>query len=627
MENRKQTPGYLALLSLGALGIVYGDIGTSPLYALRESFLAHEGIAVARENVLGVLSLIFWSLMIVISIKYLAFVMRADNNGEGGILALTSLLVPRARRHLRSSRRLLILIGLFGTALLYGDGMITPAISVLSAVEGFKVATPVLEPYVIPAAIAILIGLFSIQRHGTGTVGSIFGPIMLLWFTVLGVLGIAQIVREPTVLTALNPIHALRFFTDNGFHAFLSLGSIFLVVTGSEALYADMGHFGKRPIQIGWFGIVLPALVLNYFGQGALVITDPSAIDSPFYRMAPSWGLYPLVVLATVATIIASQALISGAFSLTMQAVQLGYLPRVRILHTSAREIGQVYIPSINWALMIATVGLVLGFRSSSNLAAAYGVAVATTMVITTLLFFSVTRNLWQWPTAAAVGATAAFLFVDLSYFGANLFKVPDGGWFPIIMGGIVFAIVTTWKRGRELLAMRLHHGELSIERFIGTIAAQRATRVPGTAVYLSSRPGATPPALLHNFGHNGVLHETVLAVSVLTAGVPRVEPERRTKLWPLGMGFFQVTITYGFMEEPDVPDDLRRVSHPGLDIDWDAATYVLGRETILATEKEGMAMWRERLFAFMARNATNAALFFHLPAKQSLEIGVQVEI
>jgi len=626
-HDKPQTPRYVAMLSLAALGVVYGDIGTSPLYAMRESFVAHAGISVGRENILGVLSLIFWSLMIVISLKYLAFVMRAENNGEGGILALTALIVPRHQRSLRHSRRVLILIGLFGTALLYGDGMITPAISVLSAVEGLGVATPQLKPYVIPIAIGILIALFMIQRHGTGTVGSVFGPVMILWFSTLALLGIVHIAQNPSVLAALSPVHAARFFLNNKLQGFLALGSIFLVVTGSEALYADMGHFGKRPIQLAWFGLVLPSLVLNYFGQGALLIADPAAIDSPFYRMAPAWALWPLLVLATAATIIASQALISGAFSLTMQAVQLGYLSRVRILHTSETEAGQIYIPAINWTLMVACVGLVLGFRSSSGLAAAYGVAVATTMVITTMLFFVVTRERWKWSKPVAVSLSVAFLIVDLSYFGANLFKVPDGGWFPLVIGVIVFAIMTTWKRGREILAARLRHGELPIERFIASIATHPPTRVPGTAVYLSSRPGATPPAMLLNFRHNEVLHETVVILSITTSDVPRVTPARRANVWDLGDGFFQVTLSYGFMEEPNVPRDLANIVHPGFGIRPEHTTYVLGRETILATEREGMAMWRERLFALMSRNATSAARFFHLPTDQCLEIGMQVEI
>ncbi len=625
MESKSQK--YIVTLSLAALGVVYGDIGTSPLYAMKESFIAHEGITVAPEHILGVLSLIFWSLMIVISLKYLAFVMRADNNGEGGILALTALIVPKHENAVRHGRRVLIMIGLFGTALLYGDGMITPAISVLSAVEGLDIATPALRPYIIPIAIGILLGLFMIQRHGTGKVGSIFGPVMVVWFTTLALLGVIHIAQTPSVLAALNPIHAARFILDNKLTGFLALGSVFLVVTGSEALYADMGHFGKRPIQLAWFALVLPALVLNYFGQGALLITTPSAITNPFYLMAPSWALWPLLVLATAATIIASQALISGAFSLTMQAVQLGYLSRVRILHTSETESGQIYIPAINWALMIACVSLVLGFKSSSGLADAYGVAVATTMVITTMLFFTVTRSEWKWSWAASISISALFLSIDLVYFGANLFKVPTGGWFPLVIGFAVFMVMTTWKRGREILASRLRRGELPIERFIGSIATNPPTRVPGTAIYLSSRPGATPPALLANFRHNEVLHENIMLLSIRTSDTPRVPQARRARVWDLGDGFFQVMLNYGFMEEPQVPQALFSIVHPGFGVREEHTTYILGRETVVATELEGMALWRERLFAFMIKNATNAASFFHLPPSQCLEIGVQVEI
>jgi KUP system potassium uptake protein len=618
-----------AALALGALGIVYGDIGTSPLYAMRESFEGH-GIAVMRENVLGVLSLIFWSLMIVISIKYVVFVMRADNNGEGGILALTSLIKPdggNGARRSQAARWLLILVGLFGTALLYGDGMITPAISVLSAVEGIDVATPALHSYVVPVAIVILIALFAIQRRGTGTIGAMFGPIMVAWFATLAGLGLIHLFGEPGVLLAINPIHAITYFENNGIDGFLSLGSIFLVVTGSEALYADMGHFGKRPIQTSWFAIVLPALTLHYFGQGALLIGDPAAIDNPFYRMAPDWALWPLLILATIATVIASQALISGAFSLTMQAVQLGYLPRTRILHTSETESGQVYIPTVNWVLMLACVGLVAGFRSSSGLAAAYGVAVAMTMVITTVLFFTVTRDRWHW-TPARAGVTAGLiLIVDLGYFGANLFKIPHGGWFPIVIGLIIFALMTTWKRGRELLAYHLNLGQLPLDRFVENIAQTDPPRVRGEAVYMSSLGGSTPPALLANFRHNETLHADIVILTVRTESIPRVPRARRATVEPLGAGFSQVTLSYGYMEEPDVPEALRNIVAKGFGIDPDRASYVLGRETVLATEVPGMAIWREKLFAVMARNASNAARYFRLPPQQCLEIGLQVEI
>ena len=524
-------------LALGALGIVFGDIGTSPLYALRESFAGHEGIDVTDANVLGILSLIFWSLVVVISIKYLALVMRADNHGEGGILALTALIGGASSQVGR--RRWLIYLGLFGTALLYGDGVITPAISVLSAVEGVEVATPVLRPYVIPIAVIIIVGLFLIQHRGTGAIGSVFGPVMAVWFVVLAVLGLAQIVRHPNVLMAINPGHAVSFFAHNAGFGFLALGSVFLVVTGGEALYADMGHFGRKPIQQAWFVLVLPALLINYFGQGALLIADPSAIDSPFYRMAPTWALYPLVILATVATVIASQALISGAFSLTRQAVSLGYLPRVRILHTSAAEIGQIYIPSVNYLLMLACVGLVFGFRTSGNLAAAYGVAVTATMVITTLLFHAVAVDRWGWNRWAAGVVIAALLGVDLAFFGANLFKVPDGGWFPLLVGVVVFSGLTTWKTGRRLVAERTRRGQLPIERFIESLAKNRPGRVPGTAVYMFAEAGPTPPALIANVRHNETVHERVVIVSVHTADIPHVSQARRARVHDLGEGFF----------------------------------------------------------------------------------------
>ena len=621
-------PAYLAAMSLGALGVVYGDIGTSPLYALRESFEGH-GLPVMHENILGVLSLVFWSLTIVISIKYLAVVMRADNEGEGGILALTALIIPRRDQPQQPDHRrwLMIMIGLFGTALLYGDGMITPAISVLSAVEGIEVATPVLKSYVLPIASVILIGLFLIQRHGTGTVGRIFGPVMIGWFSILALLGIPHIISNPQVLAALNPIHAVRFFQNNGWTGFLALGSVFLVVTGSEALYADMGHFGKKPIEISWYAVVFPALVLTYFGQGAFLLDNPEGIANPFYHMAPGWAVWPLVIMATAATIIASQALISGAFSLTMQAIRLGYLPRMRILHTSESESGQIYIPAVNWALMIAAVGLVLGFRTSSNLAAAYGIAVAMTMVITTLLIYIVMREVWGWSAVSSVVVVLGFLFVDLAYFGANLFKIPDGGWFPLVVGVGIFTFMTTWKKGRQLLAARMRQDELSIERFVGSIAKKGVTRVPGTAVYMYSHPGGTPPAMLANLRHNGVLHDTVVLLSVVTSDVPRVPRAQRADVWDLGEGFFQIVLRYGFMEQPDVPGALGDITRKGFGIDPDDTVYVLGRETVLATDLPGMAIWREKLFALMSRNATNAVRFFRLPSERSLEIGVNVEI
>jgi KUP system potassium uptake protein len=613
-------------MSVGALGIVYGDIGTSPLYAFRESFHAAEGLAVDRASVFGVLSLVFWALVLVVSVKYLIVVVRADNHGEGGILALAALIVPAQKSRPTGLRWGLILLGLFGTALLYGDGIITPAISVLSAVEGLEVAAPALEPYVIPIAVTILVALFAIQRQGTARVGAVFGPVMIVWFTVLAVLGGYHVIRDPGVLAAVNPAHASRFIGEQPRLAFLALGAIFLVVTGSEALYADMGHFGKRPIRIGWYTVVFPALLLNYFGQGAMLIAQPDTIDNPFFRMSPAWAVLPMVILATMATVIASQALISGAYSLTMQAVQLGYLPRFDIDHTSPREIGQVYIASINWSLMIACVGLVVSFRSSTNLAAAYGVAVTTTMVITTILLFFVMRERWKWTLPVSVSLTALFLVVDVSFFAANIVKVPAGGWFPLVVGGVMFFVMTTWKLGRTRMTAALKRGDLPIERFIGSITTHPQTRVPGTAAYLFPDPGVTPPALLANLRHNEVLHETVVLVSVQTSNVPRVPQVRRATVHELGEGFVQVVLHFGFMDEPDVPRALSNIVDPEFGFDSEDAAFFLGRETII-TKGRGIGRLRAALFALMHRNSSSAVQYFSLPPEQVIEIGRQVAL
>ena len=617
---------YLALLSLTALGIVYGDIGTSPLYAMRESFLPSHGLAVTPANVIGVLSLIFWSLILVISVKYLVFVLRADNRGEGGILALSALCTPMGVRR-RGGRKGLIMLGLFGTALLYGDGAITPAVTVLSAVEGLEVATPFFRPYIIPVTILILVGLFVSQRHGTTRVGLVFGPVTLLWFITLVALGIPHISREPQVLAAINPLHAVTFFAENGWRGFVVLGSVFLVVTGGEALYADMGHFGKRPIRLAWFLIVLPALLINYFGQGALLIHTPAAAANPFYRMAPEWALYPVVAIATAAAVIASQALISGAFSLTMQAVQLGYLPRVAIDHTSAREFGQIYIPGVNWVLMLACIGLVLGFRSSSNLAAAYGVAVTTTMVITTLLLFVVERERWRWGFPVAVLLTGFFLSIDLAFWGANLLKIGHGGWFPLVVGALLFGIMATWKRGRQILTERISEGLLPADLFLKDVAVKSPTRVPGTAVFMYSNPEATPPALLHNVKHNKVLHERVVFLSVETAEVPHIPKEERATVEDLGLGFYRVRLNYGFMEEPNVPEALTALQEKGLAFRAQETTYFLGRETLIPSKRPGMALWREHMFAAMNHNARTATSFFCLPPNRVVELGAQIEL
>ncbi|HSL72371.1 MAG TPA: potassium transporter Kup [Longimicrobiales bacterium] len=624
--SKDASRAYVAALSLAALGIVYGDIGTSPLYAIRESFHASHGVEASIANVLGALSLIFWSLIIVISLKYLGFVLRADNRGEGGILALTSLVTPVGA--LRGGRVALITLGLFATALLYGDGMITPAISVLSAVEGLTVATELFEPYVIPITIAILVALFSFQRRGTAHVGKVFGPVTLVWFCTLAVLGIYQIVQEPAVFAAVNPLHAIRFFVENRWNGFLVLGSVFLVVTGGEALYADMGHFGKRPIRLAWFAVVLPALLANYFGQGALIISNPAAVANPFFLMAPEWALYPVVLIATIATVIASQALISGSYSLTMQAVQLGYSPRVEIQHTSEREIGQIYIPGINWALMVACIGLVIGFQSSSRLAAAYGVAVTTTMVVTTILFCVVARERWKWSLLAVTLVGGGFLLIDLAFWGANLLKIPHGGWFPIVAGAFVFALLTTWKKGRQILAHRMKDRTLPVDLFVRDILERPPVRVPGTAVFMYSSLGGTPPALLHNLKHNKVLHQRVVFLSVITDEIPYVSPAERAKVRSIAEGVYQIALHYGFMEDADVPTALAAITEEGLTFRGMETSYFLGRETLIAsTRVQGMSRWREKLFAAMSQNARSASSFFRLPPNRVVELGAQVEL
>ncbi len=620
-------------LTLGALGVVFGDIGTSPLYAFRESFeSAGDRLVVDEAAALGIVSLILWSLVIIISVKYLVFVMRADADGEGGILALMTLATRDAdgttKRPLRTVA-FLTAVGLFGTALLYGDGMITPAISVLSAVEGSELAVSGIDRFVIPVSIAILIGLFTIQSRGTGAIGKIFGPVMVVWFLTLAGLGVRQIAMEPGVVRALSPTYAISFVLDNGIGAFLALGSVFLVVTGGEALYADMGHFGRRPITIAWYSLVLPGLVLNYFGQAALLIRDPSAIDNPFYRLAPSWGVLPLVVLATTATVIASQALISGAFSLTMQATQLGYSPRMRIVHTSESEAGQIYVPAVNWGLMVACVGLVIGFGSSSALAAAYGVAVTTTMVITTILLWFVLRDRFGWTTAGATALCAAFGVIDLGFFGANVLKIPAGGWFPLLVGLAIFTVLTTWRTGRRLVGARIRSGEVPLSTFLDSLAChgEDVARVPGTAVYLFSNPGMTPPALIANLRHNHVLHEDLVVASIRFVDSPRVLPGRRTTVTTLGMGVRQIVVDYGFMEEPDLPRALGQGPSRNEHLDVDRATWFLGTESIVVTRRPGMARWRERLFRLLSRNAQSAADYFNLPADRTVSLGTQVDI
>jgi KUP system potassium uptake protein len=614
---------YLLTLSLGALGVVYGDIGTSPLYAFRECFSKEHGLQATPVNILGILSLVFWSLLIVISVKYLLFVMRADNRGEGGILALMSLVRPR-----RSMRRGVLLgLGLFGSALLYGDGMITPAISVLSAVEGLKVATPVFTPFIVPLTILVLIALFMVQKYGTARVGAFFGPVMVLWFALLAILGIMQIVREPHVLLAVLPTYAYRFFAINHLTGFLVLGSVFLVVTGGEALYADMGHFGIRPIRLAWFWYVFPALLLNYFGQGAFLLHTPSGVDQPFFKMAPQWALYPLVGLATLATVIASQAVISGAFSLTRQAVQLGYLPRIRIVHTSAREIGQIYISSINWGLMFAAIALVLAFRRSSNLAAAYGVAVTATMAVTTMLFASFARERRGWTYGRVALFAAPLLIIDFAFFGANVVKVLDGGWVPLAVGLSIFLLMSTWRLGRKILSDRLTEQALSTDAFLMQLETNRIPRVPGIAIFMSRSAEGIPTTLLHNIKHNKIVHERVVLMTVETEDRSHLSDEERFEWKDLGWGVYRLSLHFGFMEDPNIPAILERIGSQPVPFNPMTTSYFLGRETLIPTKQRGMAIWREHIFAWMMRNSSSASVFFNLPPNQVIELGAQVEL
>ncbi len=622
-HDQKERKSRLLLLCLASLGIVYGDIGTSPLYALRECFYGHHSIRTTQPNVLGVLSLILWSLILVISIKYLILILRADNRGEGGILALATLVSDVVRRG-----KFFFLLGLFGAALLYADGMITPAISVMGAVEGLHIATPFFDPYVVPIAIGILVGLFFFQSRGTTGIGRIFGPVTILWFTAISVLGIHQIIRSPQVLGAINPFHAYMFFAANGWHGFLVLGAVFLAITGGEALYADIGHFGTRPIRLTWFVIVLPALTLNYFGQGALLLVEPEAAVNPFFRMTPSWALYPMVILATAAAVIASQAIISGAFSLTMQAIQLGYIPRLKVNYTSARIIGQIYVPVVNWALMICCIGLVLGFGSSSNLAAAYGVAITTTMLITTILFYVVARRRWHWPAAVALPVAAFFTTIDLAFFAANMLKIAHGGWFPLLVSTCILFLMLTWRKGRRVLRSHLSGICVPLDALLPDLKNQSIRRVPGTAVYMSGNRSGTPLALLHNLKHNKVLHEQVVLLTVQTAEVPYLTNVKdRVALEKLKEGFWRAQIHFGFMEKPDVPSALEFVKEQELRFHPMRTTFFIGRETILATRKLGLSAWRGSLFAWMTRNAGDVTSYFCLPPNAVVELGTRVEV
>ncbi|CAI08171.1 potassium transporter Kup [Aromatoleum aromaticum] len=615
----------IAGLAVAAVGVVYGDIGTSPLYTLKEVFNGPHAVPVTPQNVYGILSLVFWALVLVVSAKYVLFITRADNRGEGGIMALTSLVlraVPPGRK-----AWVLSALGVFGAALFYGDGMITPAISVLSAVEGLEVATPAFRPYVLPIALAVLCGLFVIQRHGTGSVGRIFGPVMLVWFVLLAVLGIAGITLHPEIIGALDPRWALRFFADMPLVGWLSLGAVVLAITGGEALYADMGHFGRRPIKFAWFLVVFPSLYLNYLGQGALILDHPDNVRNPFYLLVPDALVYPMVAMATLATIIASQAVISGAYSLTRQAMQLGYAPRMRTIFTSEREMGQIYVPSINWMLLGAVVALVVGFRSSSALASAYGIAVTLTMMIDTLLAFVVVRALWGWGRLQAGLFLGVFLAVDVAFFSATTVKILAGGWFPLLVGALIFTLLTTWKRGRELLNRRLRTDTIPLDTFIRSMFNSPSPRVDGTAVFLTTWLEGVPRALLHNLVHNKVLHHRVVLLTVETADVPHVPDSERVAVEELDYGFYRVRVNYGFKDDPDLPAALVRCADFGLKFAMMETSFFLGRETLVSRVGSGMPRWREKLFIVMFRNAGSAADYFHIPPNRVVELGTQVEL
>jgi KUP system potassium uptake protein len=615
------------VLALAVLGVVYGDIGTSPIYALRECFAGKNPIPPSPDNVLGVLSLVFWTLVLVISVKYMVFVLQADNRGEGGTFAMLALLRP-SRDQQRLPRRMLILLGLLGASMLYGGAMITPAISVLSAVEGLQVAAPRLHAWVIPVTAGILFALFAVQRHGTARVGAVFGPLTLVWFAVLAALGVGGILHAPQVLLALNPWHALRFFLENGWSGYLILYAVFLVATGGEALYADLGHFGRWPIRKLWFGFVLPALLLNYFGQGALLIAGPGEGIHPFYHLAPGWALYPLIVFATAATCIASQAVITGAFSLTRQAIQLDQLPPLLVEQTSAEARGQIYMPAVNWVLMIAAIGLVLAFRTSGDLAAAYGVAVNSTMAITTVLAFNVARERGGWSLAAALALLIGFLAIDLGFLGSNLLKIPDGGWLPLLVGVALFTVMTTWRKGASLLGERIARTTTDLETFMGKLAGEGITRIPGTAVFFTGRLEQTPPALQQVVRHTGVLHERVVLVTVVIEPQPKTSPEERIELKELGSGFFRVVLHYGFMQGPNIPSDLASLAERGLKLELDKLHYFVGHVDLLESgRRHGMVAWRDRLFILMASNTQDATATYQIPQVQVMKVGLQVGI
>ncbi|MBL8521492.1 MAG: potassium transporter Kup [Betaproteobacteria bacterium] len=616
----------LGALTVGAIGVVFGDIGTSPLYAIKESFSGPHGMPIAPETVLGILSIMFWAMTALVTVKYLVFMMRADNKGEGGILALTAL-SQRCFRFGTKSRWWVVALGMFGASMFYGDAIITPAMSVLSAVEGLNVVAPALSAYVVPISVGILIGLFVIQKHGTAAVGKVFGPTMVLWFGVLALLGILKIIEHPFILKAFNPWYSWQFLINYQVQGWLVLGAVVLCVTGGEALYADMGHFGKKPIRLGWFSLVWPALLLNYFGQGALLLADPAAIKNPFYLMAPHWALVPLLVLATAAAIIASQAVISGAFSLTKEAISLGYLPRFRVNITSERDTGQIYVPFVNWGLLIGILVLVFIFKNSSNLASAYGIAVMLTMTIDTLLLFVVMTMIWKWSRAFAVVMVLGILANDLMFLSATLVKLPDGGWFPLVIGAVMFTLMSTWWRGRHILRRKSNEGALPLKGFVDSVVDSDIPRVAGTGVFMTTSPDGVPNALLHNLKHNKVLHGRVVVLSVQVQDIPRVPKEDYIWIENLQHGFYKITAHYGFKESPDIPAMLADCKLQHMEFDMMETSFFVNRETLIATPKGGMALWREHLFVWMSHLAAKASDYFRIPSNRVVELGAQVEI
>ena len=616
----------IGALTIGAIGVVFGDIGTSPLYALKESFSPAHGIPLNEATVLGILSLMFWSLVTLVTVKYLVFMMRADNRGEGGILALTAL-AQRCFRTRSKKRWVITSLGMFGAAMFYGDGLITPAVTVLSAVEGLKIVSPMLEPYVIPVTIGILIGLFSIQRHGTGTIGKLFGPTMVIWFAVLALLGLFQIAQNPWVLKAVYPAYSFQFLLEHRFAAFITLGSVVLCVTGGEALYADMGHFGKKPIRYAWFCLVWPALLINYFGQGALMLANPDAVKNPFFLMVPPWALLPMVVLATAAAIIASQAVISGAFSLTKQAIQLGYLPRFAITHTSENEAGQIYVPFVNWLMLIAIILLVLGFKNSDNLTGAYGIAVTITMLIDTLLLFVVMTRIWRWSFPLSLLLIIIIIGNDIMFLSACLTKIVDGGWFPLVVGAILFTIMSTWRKGREILRKRMSEGAMPLDMFVESMALSDTPKVPGTGIFMTTNGKGVPSALLHNLKHNKVLHGRVIILTITVEDIPRVPKEDYIWIESLGHGFYRITAHYGFKESPNIPAMLADCQLQHMEFDMMETSFFVNRESLIATPGGDMAMWREHLFVWMSHLAAKASDYFRIPTNRVVELGTQVEI